>query len=296
MIYPESLKLGDYVGLIAPSGCINNKKLELAVNVINMLGLKPIIGQSCYEKYGYFAGEDYTRAEDINFMFKEKIVRGIFCIRGGYGSQRIIDKINWDIIKTNPKLFMGYSDITVIHNMINQKCGFITYHSPMLGVEFCKPDLDLLTLESFFHYVFLNPKSRFNLDLNKCDIETIVKGNISGVLTGGNLSVITSSLGTDYEICTDNKVLFLEDIGEEPYKIDRKLNQLKNAKKLDKIKGVILGYWTNCNSSIKDSFNVNQVLYDFFKSIKKPCIAKIKCGHNLPNITIPLGANINIAN
>lgn len=292
MIYPEPLKVGDKVGLVAPAGLVEKENIVKAAKALKKLGLRPVIGNNCIKRYGYFAGKDDLRAADINNMFGDKSIRGIFALRGGYGSQRLIDKLDWDTIGSNPKVFTGYSDITALHIAINQKCNFVTFHAPLAAVELCKGDIDRFTLNSFKKNIFLKNKESFIKNPKGTPIKTLVNGSFEGIITGGNLTLIISSLGTDYEIQTEGKVLFIEEIGEPPYKIDRMLIQLRNSGKLSNVAGIILGHFTDCQKGKKESLSLIEVFKDILVPVGKPCIYNVACGHQMPTLTLPMGGKI----
>lgn len=286
---PRPLQYGDKVGFISPAGPIKEERLEGAISFFNSLGLKVVIGEHALDKCGYLAGTDEHRAEDFNLMFKDKSIKGIFCLRGGYGSSRILDKLDFNLIKKNPKLFCGYSDITILHFVLNKMCNLATFHSPMPCTEFYK-EIDTHTTDSFKKNIFNSTNNLILSNPANISMNVIKSGVGKGRLVGGNLSVILSSLGTKYEIDFNNKILFLEEIDEPPYKIDRMILQLTQSGKLNKCNGIILGYFSGCNPS--DS-NTSLSLHDIFKtylcSYNIPVVSDFACGHELPSNTIPLG-------
>lgn len=293
MVRAESLFRGARVALIAPSGPVEREKLESGIEKIRNFGLIPVVYESCIQKHGYLAGEDKLRAGDINAAFADLSINGILCVRGGYGMNRILPYLNYEIITKNPKIFCGYSDITALHIVLNQICGLETYHGPMPASDFSK-DVDDYTMYYYkkllFHKV---PGFLFN-DPNK-DIYSLVNGICEGRLTGGNLSLVVASLGTPYEIDTKDKILFLEEIDEEVYRIDRMLVQLKNAGKLSECRGIILGQWTNCEcKDASKSLDLMQVFHELIVPEHKPCIYNVSCGHTLPTLTLPLGARVRL--
>lgn len=292
MIRPKPLKKGDKIAVIAPSGPPVKERIQPALEFFKSLGLVPVMAENIgSELYGYLCGSDEIRAAQINLMFKDEKIRGIFAIRGGYGAARILDKIDYKMVSKNPKIFAGYSDITALHNVFNQKCRLITYHTPMAGTEFYKKT-DSYTLDYFNQCIF---NGCFSFDIKNPDnipLESLSSGTARGVITGGNLSVIASLIGTPYEIKTKNKILFLEDIGESFYKIDRMLTQLELAGKFKNIKGIIFGYFTDC--SLED----NKTKEEFKNMLKQktgskiPVIYNLCCGHSLPAASIPLGEEV----
>lgn len=282
----KRLKIGDTIGLVAPASPADLSKAEKAIKYLIGLGYKVNAGESVYSRRGYLAGVDELRAGDINRMFADDKVNAVFCLRGGYGSQRILDMVDFQLIGNNPKIFMGYSDITALLNAIYQKCDLITFHGPM-GGDFAgglgKPTKAAMkrALES------IEPIGEVQ---NPDTIEVISEGRASGVLVGGNLSIVAASLGTSYEVDTCGKILLLEDVFEEPYSIDRMLNQLKLAGKLEAASGIILGDWGNTEPEEPEkSLSLEEVLEDAFKDIGKPVLKGYKIGHCKPNLTVPIG-------
>ncbi|WP_129600070.1 S66 peptidase family protein [Anaerophilus nitritogenes] len=285
MIIPKKLKIGDTIGVVAPAGPVPKEKALQARCVLEEMGFKVKMGESCFLSFGrYLAGEDHIRAKDINDMFMDQDVDAIICIRGGYGCMRIMDKINIDYIKKNPKIFVGYSDITALHILFNQIANLVTYHGPMVFSNMI--DLNKFTKKSFFEVINSDDDIHLQNPLNE-EIKTMVNGVVKGPLVGGNLCLITSTLGTPYEIQTKGKILFLEDIGEQPFKIDRMLTQLSLANKLQECRGIILGDFNDCEDN--NGFTLLEVLKMIIKPLNKPTIYNFKSGHCEPMITLPLG-------
>ncbi|MCL2575995.1 MAG: LD-carboxypeptidase [Defluviitaleaceae bacterium] len=284
---PKMLTLGQKVALIAPSSPpASTHLIDFAVSYIKSIGLIPVLGKNCKEQYGYLAGDDSLRAEDVNWAFSNGDIAGVFCLRGGYGTQRILDKLDFDIIRKNPKFFCGYSDITALHTAINQIAGFVTYHTPMLAThDFAKAGE--YTLRSFHHQIFkATPNVYRNPTRQKW--EFLSTGFAAGQLCGGNLSVISAGIGTEFEIQTSGKILFIEEIGEEPYKIDRMLNQLRLAGKFDELEGMIFGAFTDCEPSDKQSLTIPQIIKNLRLDI--PILYNFACGHTYPTASLPMGA------
>ncbi len=290
MIKPKALKFGDTLGIVAPASFTTEEKIEKSINTIIQMGFKVKTGSSLYKRYGYLSGTDEIRAQDINEMFEDEEVDGIICIRGGYGTPRILDLLDYTNIKNNPKVFIGYSDITALHIALNQIANLITFHGPMAASDmidgfddFSKNSLfkTIMDMESIIQ--IRNPKEE--------EIIIINKGIAEGPIIGGNLSLITSTIGTPYEIDTKGKILFIEEIGEEPYRIDRMLNQLRLAGKLEDASGIILGDFNDCvdKGHYDESLTLEEVIEDQILPIKKPTIYNIKSGHCKPMLTLPLG-------
>lgn len=292
MIRPKPLKRGDTVALIATSGPADLEKIDPSIKALEELGLNVVVGKSVYSKHGYLSGEDSIRSDDINQMFEDKNIQGIFVIRGGYGAQRLLNMIDYKEIKNNPKVFVGYSDVTILHNVFNQKCGFITFHAPMPSTELCN-DFDEYTKESYFKNIFSSRPLGKIQNPNGEEMITLVNGKAEGILTGGNLSLIVATMGTPYEIDTKGKILFLEEVGEEIYKVDRMFVQLKQCGKFRDAEGVIFGRFTNCMcSNQKNKLELEEVIKELIVSENKPIISNIICGHCMPTMTLPLGSKI----
>ncbi|MFP7169868.1 LD-carboxypeptidase [Terribacillus sp. FSL K6-0262] len=286
-VKPPVWKKGDTIGIAAPAGPIKREELVRGIKIVESLGVHVKLGRHVHDKYGYLAGTDAERAADLNDMFHDDEIKGIICARGGYGSGRIVELLDYEVIRQKPKVLLGYSDITYLHTAIRQRTGLITFHGPMVASDmgesgFAKLSYDLL--QQFFipqEIVYTTAISR---------LEVIVHGKASGPLVGGNLSLVTSTLGTPDEIDTKGKLLLLEDVDEQPYRIDSMLNQLKQAGKLRQAAGVVIGDFTNCDAKDPEtSLSFDQVLVDYFADLNVPIMKGFCIGHCNPNITIPLG-------
>ena len=289
MIKPKGLNFGDTIGIIAPASPVSEEDVQKVYNKITSLGFQVKIGSSCYEEYGYLSGKDNIRAEDINNMFKDRRIHGIICLRGGYGSPRILDLIDYNIIKNNPKVFVGYSDITALHIAFNQIAGLVTYHGPMAGSNMIK-NFNEFTKNSLFNTIMRKKSSCKIKNPVEENIKTINSGVGRGQIIGGNLSLIVNTIGTPYEIDVKNKILFIEEIGEEPYVIDRMLNQLRLSGKLKESSGIILGDFNNCRAKNPErSLTLEEIINDQIKPVGKPTIYNLQSGHCNPMITLPLG-------
>ena len=302
MIFPEPLKKGDNVFLFCPSSpIIPEEDIEKCKKIIIDLGFNPVIGKSLYENYGgYMAGKAEIRIEDLHEAFSRKDIKGIFCVKGGYSASQLLDKIDYELIKNNPKVFVGYSDVTNLHIVFNQKCNFGTYHGPMVKSNMIN-DFNDYTKSSFFKA--LEKQEWKYEEPENMPLSILTKGNassdiVSGVLTGGNLAIIVTTLGTEYEINTKDKILFLEDVDEETGSLNRMLTHLKYAGKLDDCKAVVFGNFTACkNTYTKENqhYELLELLKDFFADYDKPVIYGMESGHKKPYMfTLPLGAKYSI--
>lgn len=299
MKIPKSLKKGDTIGLIGASSATPPESLTKAIEAVENLGFNVEVGDSCRKRHGYLAGVDELRANDVNEMFRNPLIDGIFCIRGGYGATKILPLLDYEMIKENPKVFAGYSDVTALHIAFNQLCEFVTYHTPMPSTEFINSEMDDYTWTSFIdsvtqtetlNYYLTNPSNQ--------ETTTLVPGQATGQLVGGNLTLVTASLGTPYEIDTKGKILFLEDIDEYERSVDRMLTQLKLAGKLNDAAGIILGAWTNCGPQNPEkpehSLRLQTIFEEILVPLNIPILMDVTCGHCLPTMSLPLGRTISM--
>ena len=302
MIFPEPLKKGDNVFLFCPSSpIIPEEDIEKCKKVIIDLGFNPVIGKSLYENYGgYMAGKAEIRVEDLHEAFSRKDIKGVFCVKGGYSASQLLDKIDYELIKNNPKVFVGYSDVTNLHIVFNQKCNLGTYHGPMVKSNMIN-DFNDYTKTSFFEAMEKNEtkyEEPENMPLSILTEGNTPSENISGVLTGGNMAIIVTTLGTQYEIDTKDKILFLEDVDEEIGSLNRMLTHLKYAGKFSDCKAVVFGNFVVCkNTYTKENqhYELLELLKDFFADYDKPVIYGMESGHKKPYMfTLPLGAKCSI--
>lgn len=296
LLKPKTLELGDTIGIIAPSSPVPQDALEKSLEIFTEYGYRVKLGKTVHEQYGYLAGTDEARAHDVNRMFADPDVDAIFCLRGGYGSPRILDRIDYECIRKNPKIFVGYSDITALHVAIHQKTGLVTFHGPMVA-ELVKSPHPLTWPTLFQHLTSCGPVGRYAEPRDMFQY-TLTAGVAEGQLVGGNLCLLVALLGTPYEIDTKDKILFLEDIGEEPYSIDRMLTQLKLAGKLHSAKGIVFTDLSEAEpKQYKNSLTIEQLLTDIVQPIGIPSYYGLKAGHCQPNLTMPYGiyARLNAA-
>lgn len=294
MITPNSLLKGDRIGLISPSSPTIGEKVEKSISIIKELGFIPILGESCYVAEDYLSGSDEIRAHDINKMFNDESIKGIWCLRGGYGTPRILDLLDYQMIKANPKVFIGYSDITALHIAFNQICNLITYHGPMVSTELIN-EFDEFSIDNILNHISGKIKDDFIINPLGEDLIFLNDLNGKGKLVGGNLSLIASTIGTEYEVDTRGKILFLEDVDEPPYRIDRMLSQLRLSGKLNDAAGFLIGDWNNCVSqegySTRDT---DFILKEYLQKLEKPTVMNLKAGHCHPMITLAMGREIEI--
>jgi muramoyltetrapeptide carboxypeptidase len=295
MIKPKKLSEGDTVGVIAPgSAAASPEDLFKAEEISNLLNIELKFGNNLINGSGIKTRTINERLDDLHQMFDDKSINAVFAIRGGYGSAQLLDKIDYELIKNNPKIFVGYSDITAIHNAFNQRTGLVTFHGPLLLSPFTE-----WTFENFRSVLFRNEIIGNISNPDKKDgvrtmfpLQTVTGGKAKGRLTGGNLTIISSLMGTPFEIDTKDKILFIEDVGEPPYKIDRMLTQLKLAGKLQQAKGIIVGKCHDCEPGMtRGTWDLvfSEVIERIIKPLNIPCFTGLMIGHTKDQITIPSG-------
>jgi muramoyltetrapeptide carboxypeptidase len=282
------LRYGDTIGVVAPSGSDNHEVTREAIERLVKLGFKVKEGRHIYDSWGYLAGRDEDRASDLMAMFEDDEVDMVMCLRGGYGAMRILPYIHFDVIRNYPKIFVGYSDITALLNNVTQKCGYVTFHGPVA----CSNLNDEETLHSLLTSLMDGAAPYTVVDSERHRTQTNFVGEVEGRLAGGNLTLLTSILGTPFEVDFQDKIVLIEDIGEDPYRIDRMLTQLLLSERLQQAKGFIIGYFTDCEPTSPHSFTWEQVIEERILSLRKPTIWYAPVGHNYPNLTLPIGAKV----
>lgn len=294
VIKPKKIKSGGVIGVISPaSSPADLSKVEKGVKYLEGLGYRVEVGKNVGKSEGYLAGSDDERVEDLHSMFANKNVNAVFCVRGGYGSARLLDKLDFNLIKKNPKIFVGYSDITSLQMAILKKTGLVTFAGPMVAVDFARDKFPEFTEEIFWEMLTVSKKIGKLSNPQDERFYTLNKGRGEGPIIGGNLAVFMALLGTGYHPSFKDSILLLEDIGESPYRIDRMLNQLKLGKVFEQVNGIILGRFVDCYDSDEKSstFSLNEVMVQYLSNLKIPVFYNFKHGHIAENITIPFGVN-----
>lgn len=291
MIWPTPLRSGDKVAVTAPSSPVSDEKLEMSVESIKFLGLEPVVMPSCHMAHGYLAGPDKQRAEDINTAFADKDIKGIFCLRGGYGTTRLLPMLDFDLIKNNPKVFIGYSDISSLHFNINQKCGLVTFHGPMPTTDYRVHEG--FTNDSLRTCLFAPETLKTIGNPEGEEIITLREGFAKGTLVGGNLSLMAGTLGSPYEVDTKGKILFIEDVDEMPFRLDKMLTALSLAGKFRDCEGIILGTFERCEEADHPSLTLREIFEEVVLPWNKPTILNLRAGHIYPQSTLPMGAEVN---
>ena len=308
-IKPPRLNYGDTIGIVAPASAPPDPKaIDRSVEAIEKLGFKPKLAANVRKRWGFLAGSDRERAADLMKMFMDRQVSAILCVRGGYGTARLLPLLDYGKIRAHAKIFIGYSDITSLHCAFLMKANLISFHGPMLNSDFIKDDFPDFTLRSFLR-TLMEPepagsirkglsvegrgkKSRFLA--NRADIKVLCSGKATGQLIGGNLSILCATLATPYQPSFRSKILFLEDLDEVPFRFDRMLTQLLNAGVLQQVAGVAIGINKNCiDPKAKGCKEYRQTVEDVFKErlapLKIPVVLGLPFGHVPINAMLPVG-------
>jgi muramoyltetrapeptide carboxypeptidase len=295
------LQPGDVVGVVAPAtATFQQVELDIVRESLEALGLKVRVGEHVMNRYGSLAGADRDRAADINRFFADRDVRAVLPTRGGWGSARLLPLLDFDTIRRNPKIILGYSDITALLNGIYARTGLITFHGPNGGGRWDAYSLDWVKRVIFGGeaVAFTNPKTTNDRNvLTQIDhrMRVITPGRARGRLLGGNLTVLTSILGSPFVPDFDGAILFLEDVEEQPYRVDRMMTHLKIAGVLDRVRGVVFGTCSECTPSAGyASFTLEEILTDHLKPLGVPAWQGAMIGHGMPQWTLPVGLDVEI--
>ena len=297
LIHPKALQPGDTIGLITPSTYVSDPdRLALVDRTVRYFGLKPKWGKNVRKQAGYLGGSIADRVADLHAMFADPEVRGIFAIRGGYGAAQLLDRIDYNLIRANPKVFLGYSDITALHLAINKKAGLVTFHGPVMTSQFTGYTQKYFR-KALFDTSPIGPAGNpdeTNTLRPAHTLRTVRNGTASGRLIGGNLTLVSTTMGTPYEIDTAGRLVFLEDVGEEPYRIDRMLTQLRLAGKFDSAAGIIWGECQDCapndyKPSFQSTFSLGEIVDNILGDLKIPVLSGLTIGHTSDQLTLPEG-------
>ena len=291
-IKPRKLTSGARIGIVNPSYWLESDRMQRAVGVFEDLGYEVVMGKSTGLRENQCAGSPAERAADIMTMFEDPTIDAIICARGGYGGNRVLPLLDYDIIRKNPKIFIGYSDITGYISSFAQKSGLITFHGPMLttyGTKTIQYNLDT------FHQVLSGQDDVCIRSTQACRARTLKSGMASGPLWGGNLTLVIERLGTKDQIDTNGSILFLEDIDEKLYAFDRMMLHLKSSGSLDQIKGLVIGEMLEMGDS-KTPFGktIDEIVLDVCSDLDIPIISNFPCGHGDCQATLPISHNVEI--
>lgn len=295
-IKPDRLHHGDTIGIIAPASAPPDPKaIDQSVAALERLGFKPKLAPNVRKRLGFLAGSDRDRASDLMKMFTDRKVKAVICVRGGYGTSRLLPLLDYQAIRANPKVFIGYSDITSLHCAFLEKANLVSFHGPMLNSDFIKDDFPSFTLQSFLK-TLMQPSAPGSISqgYKKKTVSILRSGVVSAPLVGGNMTLLCASLGTPWQASFKNKILFFEDLDEKPYGYDRMLTQLINAGLLQQVAGIAIGVNSGCHDpKAKKAREYRQTLEDVFQErlqpLKVPIVAGLPFGHIPLNATLPIG-------
>ena len=286
-VKPPALKPGDTVGIVAPAGNVKRVDLEAGCDALRRAGYLPFYFDSIFEQELYFAGTVGRRLRELEEMFARDEVRAIICARGGYGANYLLEAFNLEKIRAHPKIFVGYSDLTALLTYFSDATGLITFHGPMVAKDWAREDG--VDLASWLPAVSDTVPWELNLNANS-GVSALVEGSAEGILYGGCLSILVASLGTPYEIKTPGTVLFMEDLGEKPFQVDRMLMQLKLAGKFKDIRGIIFGEMKDCFQTANQGYTLQEVVKRIVGDFGVPVAYGVKSGHvSASNMTLPFG-------
>lgn len=294
IIKPKRLTKGDTVAVIAPSSGVESEAFEKALLNIADLGFKAKAGKYARARNGFLAGTDKQRLEDLHQAFGDAETKAVWCVRGGYGASRFLPELDFKLIKKNPKILIGYSDITALHTAIHQNTGLVTFHGPVAASTYSD------YAKNHVVNVLMNPSAPYKVELSPDNVakesnlfktETITAGKCRGELIGGNLSLLTALAGTPFALRNmKGKLLFIEDVGEQPYRIDRMLTQLRQTIDLRQLAGIGLGVFEDCNpKDATASQSLIEVLKDRLGDLGIPVIYGLSFGHIRDQFTLPIG-------
>lgn len=291
-ILPGRLKKGDLIGLVTPGSPVTEEQLHDCVATLESMGFRTTYSDSVLSEYGYFAGKDQERAHELMEMFTREDVDGIWCVRGGYGSIRILDLLDYDLIRKNPKVFIGYSDITALLTSIYQEAGLVTFHGPVGTSDFnrfSKKSIKKVLMEADSAYKYPYKREKGSRGNPEFDLYTINGGKAEGILTGGNISVLDSIIGTAFEPDFENKIVYLEEIGEKTYRVDKMLFHLLSGTNLKQAAGIVMGVFGECNINDAPTLTLKEALNDLLLPLGIPVSYGLSFGHIKQMVTIPTG-------
>ena len=291
-ILPRRLREGDRIGLVTPGSPVTPEQLGGCIAKLEDLGFRTTYNDSVLSEYGYFAGTDQERAEELMDMFARDDVDAVWCVRGGYGSIRILDLLDYELIRTHPKVFVGYSDITALITSINQETGLVAFHGP-LGIS----DFNRFSVRSM-KKVFMEPRDSYRYpyrrekdtrDNPEFDRYTLTSGTAEGLLAGGNISVLDSMIGTRFEPDFKDRIVYLEEVGEKTYRVDKMVFHLLSATNLKEAAGIVMGAFGECSINEPPALSLKTALGDLVKPLGIPASYGLSFGHIKRMITIPTG-------
>jgi muramoyltetrapeptide carboxypeptidase len=283
IIRPAALRRGDKIGLIAPASSFNRELFLTGCDRLGQMGYEPVYPQNIFDRDIYFAGTAERRAHEFHEFWRRDDIAALICVRGGYGSNYLLEKLDYGMIAARPKILLGCSDITSLLTAIHDRTGLIGFHGPMVAKDIADGTFDGVSWQSAL-------QGAANWSVPTSSVEVLRTGKAAGRLYGGCLSMMVASLGTPYEIHTEGAILFIEDIAEKPYRIDRMLTQLRLAGKLDKVRGFVFGEMLDCAPPRGETYTLQQVIMRVLAPYNVPVVYGLRSGHvTSGNITLPIG-------
>jgi muramoyltetrapeptide carboxypeptidase len=283
IIKPGALRRGDKIGLVAPASSFNHEAFLRGCDRLRQMGYEPVYSQNIFDRDIYFAGTAERRTHELHEFWRRNDIAALICVRGGYGSNYLLEKLDYGLIAAQPKILLGCSDITSVLTAIHDRTGLIGFHGPMVAKDIADGTFDEASWKSAL-------EGESNWSVPTSGVEVLRTGKASGRLYGGCLSMLVASLGTPYEIQTENCILFIEDIGEKPFRIDRMLVQLRLASKLERVRGFVFGEMLDCLPPTGETYTLQQVIMRVLEPYNVPVIYGLKSGHvTSGNITLPIG-------
>lgn len=296
---PFRLQPGDTLGIVAPASAPPDlQRLDRAVAALEKLGFKTRLAPNVRKRWGFLAGSDRERASDLMRLFADPKVNAILCVRGGYGTARLLPLLDFAVLRSHPKIFVGYSDITSLHCAFLTQANLVSFHGPMLNSDFVNDDVPRFTLDSFFRLLG-EPLAYGNIarGYRRRTVEILRRGMARGPLIGGNLTLLCTTVGTPWQPEFRGRILFLEDLAEEPYRMDRLLTHLLNAGLLQQVAGIAIGINKDCvDPRAKRAKEYRQTLEDVFRDrlwpLQVPVVMGLPFGHIPLNATLPVGGEV----
>jgi muramoyltetrapeptide carboxypeptidase len=291
LVKPPALRPGDTVAIVAPASNVKQSDLESGCAALYSAGYRPFCFDAILDRDLYFAGSVERRVRELEEMFEREDVRAIVCARGGYGANYLLARLDLEKVKSHPKIFVGYSDLTCLLTYFRDAAGLVAFHGPMAAKDWAhEGGVDLSSWQSA-----VSQTAAWDVPLNP-EATGLVDGEAQGVLYGGCLSILVASLGTPYQIKTAGTILFLEDVATKPYQIDRMLMQLKLGGYLDGVRGIVFGEMLDCTQSRTQDYSLQEVILRIVGDLGIPVAFGVKSGHvTSGNITLPLGAQASLS-
>ncbi len=292
-IFPPALQEGDTIGIISPASPMIRERLEKGIAYLKNRGFSVLLGKHVFDQRGYLAGADEVRVEDLHAMIANQDVKAIISSRGGYGTPRLLPFLDYQLIRKNPKILVGYSDLTSLQLAIYSQTGLVTYSGPMVAVEMGK-GMDPFTEEHFWPHLMAGQSYPEYPSVPDSPLVRVHSGKARGRLLGGCLSMINPILGTPYQPDFEGAILILEDVGEEPYRVDRYLSQFRSAGIFQQVAGIIFSQFVDCEPGDSPSLTVDEVIEDYTHDLSIPIVKNFLYGHVDRKFTIPIGARVEL--